>query len=306
MCVIPGSPEDLAAHVVIDTMGAAIRNGADSAEVYFRRGVAHKQTFHLPLAVLDFTDVIARADRSDVVLGRAHFFRSICHRRMLRFDDAIADGDAAVALRPTDSHTWTVRGFARANVGRLDEAERDLNEALRLDPTNWLAEVYRGFNRFSAGDHAAAIGAYDRAMALTDGWVSFGPFLNRGITHLVVGDLDRARNDIEHAAALRPTQRLTATDPRPNAYLALVRYLEGRFDDAHHEVHEAEHLGPDPMASLVHAMLDARVGNRTALTSLLAEMAAWHPKGVLAGTQAAARFLADPVSIIALINPLTR
>lgn len=306
MCVIPGSPEDLAAHVVIDTMGAAIRDGATSTELFFRRGVAHKQTFHLPLAVDDFTDVIARADRADVMLGRAHFFRSICNRRMQRFDDAIVDGNAAVALRPTDSHTWTVRGFARAQVGLLDDAERDLTEALRLDPTNWLAEVYRGFNRFSAGDHGDAIRAYDRAMSLTNGWVSFGPYLNRGITHLVLGDLERARHDIEHAAALRPNQRLTATDPRPNAYLALVRFLEGRFDDAHHEVHEAEHLGPDAMASLVHAMLDARAGNRVALNSLLSDMAAWHPGGMVAGAQVAARFLADPVSIIPLINPLTR
>ncbi len=150
MCVIPGSPEDLAAHLVIDNMSLAISEGSNSAEVFYRRGVAHKQTFHLPLAVDDFTRVIARADRTDFMLGRAHFFRSICHRRMQRFDEAIADGNVAVALRPTDSHTWTVRGFALSQVGLLDDAERDLNEALRLDPTNWLAEVYRGFNRFSA------------------------------------------------------------------------------------------------------------------------------------------------------------
>ncbi len=306
MCVIPGSPEDLAAHDAIDAMSAAIDQGASSPEVFFRRGVAHKQTQHLSSAAADFSAVIDLATPHDETLGRSYFLRSICHRRMGRVQDAIADGDVAVALRPDDSHVWTVRGFALATAGSLDDAERDLVTALRLDPDNWLAEVYRGYNRFADADYRGAISAYDSAMRMTDGQLSFGPYLNRGITHLVLGERDRAVADLERAVSLRPMIRLISIDPRPNAYLALAYYLEGRFEDAHRSAHDAEHLGPDPMAALVHALLDARSGHHHDLSALLAGMAAWHPKGLLAGAQAAARFARDPASIIPVLNPLTR
>ena len=141
MCVLPGSPEDVAAHRVIDDLTAAFARGDTSTDAYFRRAVAHKQTFHLQAAIDDFTAVIDRAPRADMRLGRAHFLRSICHRRTGRIAEAIDDGDAAVALRPDDSHVWTVRGFALAQADRLDDAERDLEQAIALDPENWLAEV---------------------------------------------------------------------------------------------------------------------------------------------------------------------
>jgi tetratricopeptide (TPR) repeat protein len=306
MCVIPGSLEDLAAHHAIDAMSAAIHQGATSPEVFFRRGVAHKQTQHVGLAVEDFSAVIAKASKRDSELGRSHFLRSICNRRLRRFDEAIADGDAAIDLRPDDSHVWTVRGFALANAGRLDEAERDLSTALRLDPGNWLAEVYRGFNHFVDADYVGALGSYDTAMAMTDGQMSFGPYPNRGVTHLVLGDLDRARPDLERAVELRPQIRFISIDPRPDAYLALLCFLDGRFADAHRHVHAAEHLGPDPLASLVHALLAARDGERHDLSDLLAGMASWHPGGVIEGTRAAAMFTVDPTSLIPVLNPLTR
>ena len=305
MCVIPGSKEDVAAHQVIDAVSRQLRSGSGTPEAFFRRAVAHKQTFHLQAAVDDFDVVIDRMNRHDAAVGRSHFFRGICHRRLGRLDEAIDDGNAAVALRPDDPGVFTIRGFALANVGRLDDAEHDFETALRLDPGHTLAKIYQGFNRFAAADYLGALQMYDEAMAMSD-QLSFGPYLNRGITRLVVGDRTGAWADIRVAAELRTKIRIIAVDPRPNAYLALLHYLDGDLAAAHEQVQVSQHIGPDPMASLLHGLLEARHGEKSELRNLLQQMVAWHPQGMVCGTRDAARFMSDPVSIIPLLQPLTR
>jgi tetratricopeptide (TPR) repeat protein len=114
-----------------------------------------------------------------------------------RAADAVADLDAAAAVRNPDAPCW--RGGAEVVLGRLDAAVADLTTLLKGDPTDHEARVWRGeaLRRLGRLDEARA--DLDQAIARSDG--NLWAFANRALVRLAAGDLQGARED---AARLAP------------------------------------------------------------------------------------------------------
>ncbi|MDE0018142.1 MAG: tetratricopeptide repeat protein [Candidatus Poribacteria bacterium] len=130
----------------------AIRLHPNSAEVYFNRGKAKRQT---PSAIADFDEAI----RCDPNFADAYFYRgclkdylaqsesmsTACHEARR---SAIADFDEAIRLDldfPERLHAYYRRGLIKYNLDRYEEAIVDFDEALseikQGDPECLIAEI---------------------------------------------------------------------------------------------------------------------------------------------------------------------
>lgn len=74
-----------------------------------------------------------------------------------RFDDAVKDFDAALALSPKDETALANRGLTYVWTSRYDLAAKDLAAALAIDPRHAVALRARGFMAFRKGDYRAAV-----------------------------------------------------------------------------------------------------------------------------------------------------
>ena len=86
------------------------------------------------------------------VLGRAHFL-------LHRFDDAVAELEAAIELNPSFAQGYFALGFAMAYSGREDEGIALLERAAELsprDPHTWTFHHTRAIAHFSLGELKSA------------------------------------------------------------------------------------------------------------------------------------------------------
>lgn len=121
-------------------------------------------------------------------------------------DQALADLDAALGLRPDDPSALAVR--AQVHLSRNDPARAlaDLDAAIRRDGANADLFVLRGHAHLVGGDAQRAIGDFDAALALRPG--SANALNNRGLAYRKAGDLDRAIADYSAAIAASPLYAL--------------------------------------------------------------------------------------------------
>ena len=117
----------------------AIRLNPESAEAYFNRGMAKRQS---PSAIMDFDEAI----RCDPNFADAYFYRGCLKDylaqsesvRAARHDarrSAIADFGEAIRLDlgfRERLHAYYRRGLAKYNLDRYEDAIVDLDEVLRL------------------------------------------------------------------------------------------------------------------------------------------------------------------------------
>lgn len=89
---------------------------------------------------------------------------------------AVADFDAALAIRPEDAITLVNRGVANIHAGRADDAIRDYGLALRLKPDWHLPWFNRAVAYMEKGQHIRALGDFAKAAELNpnDAWIQVG------------------------------------------------------------------------------------------------------------------------------------
>jgi tetratricopeptide (TPR) repeat protein len=80
-------------------------------------------------------------------------------RRSRRYEDALANFDRALELRPDYARAWHVRGQTLAELGRYFEAVASYMTALKLEPTNL----------FTREDRAIALASLRRQRQTTPG-----------------------------------------------------------------------------------------------------------------------------------------
>jgi predicted O-linked N-acetylglucosamine transferase (SPINDLY family) len=94
-----------------------------------------------------------------------------------RPQQALADFDAALALRPDHAGSWNSRGVALRDLGRLNEAHDSFSRALALNPGSAFAWMNRGVLTAlyqPGGDRLSAIADFERAAAINPAL----PYLN--------------------------------------------------------------------------------------------------------------------------------
>ncbi|MET9503505.1 tetratricopeptide repeat protein, partial [Streptomyces sp. NPDC006622] len=128
--------------------------------------------------------------------------RGETHRQAGRYDQAIADLTAALALDPTYAWALGSRGETHRQAGRYDQAIADLTAALELNPTYAWALGSRGEAHQQAGRYDQAIADLTAALELnpTYAW-ALGI---RGMAHRQAGHYEKARVDLERAVEMDP------------------------------------------------------------------------------------------------------
>lgn len=116
-------------------------------------------------------------------------------------------------------------------------AQTRIEAYLEAQPDSAVAYGELGLVLNEAGDYAASLDAYDKALALAPRWAN----LHRNALNSWrgLGDLDTPRRRYEQAVADDPF------DAASRMALALLDGMEGRFDDAVREGREAVRLDPD-------------------------------------------------------------
>jgi len=88
-------------------------------------------------------------------LPTTHSLLSIVYAHKQQYDQAIAEGERAIALDPNDAHSYAVQAEVLNFAGRPEEALRAVEQAMRLNPRYppwylfWLGTAYQMTGRYA-------------------------------------------------------------------------------------------------------------------------------------------------------------
>lgn len=92
--------------------------------------------------------------------------RGLRHLETRSLADAVEDFDAIIALSPELPEGWNKRATAYFLLGDHENAVRDIQETLAREPRHFGALAGLSHILQARGDHAAALRAYERALAI--------------------------------------------------------------------------------------------------------------------------------------------
>ncbi len=161
-----------------------------------------------------------RALALDPALPEAYAVLGLVATRQSRSDTALALFRRAIALRPSfaTAHQWQARTLASA--GQLESALTLARQSVALDPLSPIIGHNHAMILLTLGRYAEARAECERVLAFAPTFRNC--FAGSGQASLLLGDLDRARESLDRAAADRPGASGQARE--------LVDALAGRAD----------------------------------------------------------------------------
>jgi tetratricopeptide (TPR) repeat protein len=244
---------------------------ADSVNAVAWRGLANAlhrlERYPEALQALDRAFAIRPADVA------VRFNRGLTLSELGRFEEAVAELEATVRLRPDFAPGWTELGAARALRGRDAEARSDWNRAIALDSNYIWSRYYRGLSSVATGDYRSAAADFD---AVADRETLLNAHLWRWVAHRLDG---------------RPSTPLTTREqgwPAP-----IASYLRGEISDSalvaaarsDRMVLDDRRLGGAYFFIGVRQLVSGdTTGARRALTSAIEQNAPRHAELVAAGS----------------------
>ena len=125
--------------------------------------------------------------------------RSVLFAQMGRYDDAVSDGNAIVDLAVDKVESHNQRCWIRAVAGRsLDQALADCNQALELKPRDAGALDSRGLVNFKLGRLQDALADYNAAIE-ENPKATLSRFA-RGVVQIRLGNAKAGKEDMAEAA----------------------------------------------------------------------------------------------------------
>jgi len=208
----------------------AIAAGFETYFVFYYRGLAKLKVNDVPGAIMDFNKSLER--KSDFAL--AYHDRASAKMAMNDLTGAIYDYSNAVNYDPGFVLAYNNMGSAKRKTGDYQGAINDYNTALKLQPDFYTAFNNRGSARFVMGDLEGAEADFLQCMELKPDYVpalnnmanllagkgkyteaieflnkvlisepDLGEaYLNRGLIHEMMGELDKACEDWKLAETL--------------------------------------------------------------------------------------------------------
>jgi tetratricopeptide (TPR) repeat protein/predicted aspartyl protease len=155
-----------AAEVAAD-LDAADRVAPKEAEVRLQMGHLYSYVAQFPAAVEQFSQWIAARTPDDVHMSEA--MNSRCWARAMwdhALEQALADCDAALKLRPNSAAYLNSRGLVYLRQSQYDKAIADYDAALRLRPNDASSLYARGVARVHKGQSAQGNADLSAAAAL--------------------------------------------------------------------------------------------------------------------------------------------
>lgn len=110
------------------------------------------------------TEMLGDAGNSPEEEAMAYAMRALAHSLEGRYDTALQDYDAAIALNPDFAIALNNRAWALYKAGRAAEGLKDVERALRLSPASPHALDTRAHIRQEKGEVRAALADYEMAM----------------------------------------------------------------------------------------------------------------------------------------------
>jgi len=206
----------------------AIELDAKYAPAYYNRGVALLVKGDRQNAKLDFTTVTKL--KADFILlsqaylhlgelqkgegdeaGAAYFFSAAYYFRAnseiakQEMNDALADFNKAIELRPDFTTAFYNRGRLRQTMGDFNGALGDYNTVIKLDSSWSEPFMNRGNVKLLLNDADGALADFNEAIALNP--KDAKAFMNRGRAYAILGDTARAKADFSVAIEINPEIR---------------------------------------------------------------------------------------------------
>jgi tetratricopeptide (TPR) repeat protein len=166
----------------------------ERAEALVQAGIRNLSPGRYEQAVEQFTAAIALNPNS----WNAYYQRGFARENLQAFDEALADYAAALQLKPDLVQARTARAGILANKGDARRAIEELTQVIRAQPN---AEAY-----FSRGRAYAALGEHERAIEDFT-WViehlrdAPNVYLARAQSRRALGDQEGAAQDVAAAEA---------------------------------------------------------------------------------------------------------
>lgn len=210
-------------------------------------------------AIQQLTLAIAAPDLPARFLPLAHYDRAGAYFDEEQYKSAIADCDAALALRPDwyDARILRARSFAVEE--HFAEALSDVSAAIAARPDLPWGLTSRAGIHLRQHDYRAAIGDDTQAIALDP--ISTGPLLSRALAYDFAGEYDLALDD--HLAA----RALLAEPHNLDLSVGVAQWLVGHNEDALADFQSAATQDPDSRFPLLWEVI-AQSASDSAVTDL--------------------------------------
>jgi Tfp pilus assembly protein PilF len=180
----------------------------DKADQEYARGVEHRQQNRLAESMACYERAISLAPNH----ARAHNNIGVIRQQWGEAAAAQAAYQKAVEADPQFGLAWFNLGNSFRQDNRLDEAQAAYHRALVLMPDD--AET-----RINLAIVLRELGQFDYCLALLEQIPTDSPErpkarFNRGLVHLMRGELSRGWDDYEHRLAIEPETKSVPTDRR--------------------------------------------------------------------------------------------
>ena len=144
-----------------------------------------------------------------------------------RYDEAVAEFNEAIRLRPRYISAHIDRGLSHRKLEQAEQAIQDFGKAISLDPRNDVPYSNRGVVYYDRGELRLAMLDFEEAVRLTP--FAGTSYNNRALVHIAQGNLEQALADVTRALELR-SGSFFVLDTRAYVYLKLGRYDEAKLD----------------------------------------------------------------------------
>lgn len=139
---------------------------------------------------------------SDPFTAAAYHSRAIARAYLGELDEAIADYQHALRIKPKWAEAYLGLGYVRLDKKDFAGAITDFTRALKLKPALVSAHHARGTAFMKQGRMEPAIVDFTSALKLDRGMAE--AYANRGLALMVLGREAEARTDLEKCIELRP------------------------------------------------------------------------------------------------------
>ena len=187
----------------IDAYSTSIELAPDVGLAYLLRGSARAASGDYERALEDYSRAVDRKGSiPDSTLFVVYYNRANTYVNLNKFEEAIADYDEAISLKPDWAGVFNNRGNSKDALGRHDQAIADYNEAIRLNPDYAEAYLNRGLAKAELQQYDEAIADLDHAIHLKPDWAE--AYRNRGAARGALERYADAITDFDLTIRLSP------------------------------------------------------------------------------------------------------
>ncbi|GAB4205116.1 MAG: hypothetical protein OHK0022_30920 [Roseiflexaceae bacterium] len=195
----------------------------DDHKLWNDRAIARAKLGDAEGALADYTRALELSPEQD----QPHILynRSKVHRDASNLAAALADLDAALALRPELVDALITRAGVHEQLGDTERALADLGAALALDPNNTLTLNNRAYLCLRHGRFEQALADLRAALALEPRYLT--ALCSLAETYIAMGEHEQGLDWLERAITLYPGVRdLARKSPDYDAVRGLPRFQE--------------------------------------------------------------------------------